>query len=130
MGIMLATATTEWLKVDAASSIGMFMLNFGCCQVHVYGCHAHCLTDWPRVDAAAGIGMLMLNYVGAIALAFSNPAAFNMPIMVGAHAVLATILLLRAWKLAAAGYTKEAVANFYRWIWNLFYSEYLLLPIL
>lgn len=77
-----------------------------------------------------GIGMLLLNYVGAIALAFSNPAAFNMPIMVGAHAVLAAVLLLRAWKLGAAGYTKEAVANFYSWIWNLFYSEYLLLPIL
>jgi homogentisate solanesyltransferase len=50
--------------------------------------------------------------------------------MAGAHAILAAILVLRAAKLDAAGYTQSAVQNFYRWIWNLFYAEYMLLPIL
>lgn len=66
----------------------------------------------------------MLNYVAAIALAFMYPDQFNQPLMAGVHAVLAAILTVRAAKLHAAGYSKDAVLSFYRWIWNLFYSEY------
>jgi homogentisate solanesyltransferase len=69
----------------------------------------------------------MANYAGAIYLGLTSPA-FNGPLMVGAHAVLAAVLALRALKLARSGYSKAAVQRFYVWIWNLFYSEYLLLP--
>jgi homogentisate solanesyltransferase len=74
--------------------------------------------------APAGVGMLLLNYLMAGVFAFKFSSSFNVPVMVGAHAVLATILVLRAAKLGAAGYTKDAVNSFYRWIWNLFYAEY------
>ena len=39
-------------------------------------------------------------------------------------------LTRRALRLHAANYSREAVASFYRWIWNLFYAEYALLPFL
>lgn len=68
--------------------------------------------------------MLLLNYVMAAGFAFTYSNAFNVPVMVGAHALLALVLVLRAAKLGAAGYTKQAVDSFYRWIWNLFYAEY------
>jgi homogentisate solanesyltransferase len=70
----------------------------------------------------------MANYAGAIYLGLTRASEFNAPLMVGAHGVLAAVLGLRALKLAAAGYTRPAVVSFYVWIWNLFYSEYLLLP--
>eukprot|EP00878_Enallax_costatus_P039914 GHUV01045853.1.p1 GENE.GHUV01045853.1~~GHUV01045853.1.p1 ORF type:complete len:384 (+),score=94.96 GHUV01045853.1:361-1512(+) len=72
-----------------------------------------------------GVGMLLMNYVMAGVFAFKYSSYFNVPVMVGAHALLAVVLLLRTTKLAAAGYTQAAVTSFYRWIWNLFYSEYL-----
>jgi homogentisate solanesyltransferase len=74
--------------------------------------------------------MLLANYVGAIGLAFAQPEAFRLPVMVGAHAVLAAVLLFRARKLAAARYTQDAIQAFYRWVWNLFYAEYALLPLM
>ncbi|KIY97416.1 hypothetical protein MNEG_10543 [Monoraphidium neglectum] len=70
----------------------------------------------------------MANYAGAIFLGLRRAGDFNAPLMVGAHAVLAAILALRWLKLARAGYTRQAVATFYQWVWNLFYSEYVLLP--
>ncbi|KAI8475162.1 MAG: homogentisate solanesyltransferase [Monoraphidium minutum] len=78
--------------------------------------------------ANLGIGMLMANYIGAVGLGLTRASDFNAPLMVGAHALLAAILALRALKLARSGYTRAGVAKFYQWIWNLFYSEYLLLP--
>lgn len=56
--------------------------------------------------------------------------AFRVPLMLGAHVVLGSILVYRAAKLHGANYTQAAVQNFYRWIWNLFYSEYFLLPLI
>ena len=70
----------------------------------------------------------MANYAGAIFLGLTRAADFNAPVMVGAHAALAAVLALRALKLARSGYTRAAVGSFYVWVWNLFYSEYLLLP--
>ncbi len=63
-----------------------------------------------------------------LALTFSN--SFNVAVMAGAHAVLGSVLFLRALKLASSGYSKDSVNSFYRWIWNLFYAEYMLLPFL
>lgn len=68
--------------------------------------------------------MLLLNYVMAGAFALKYSSYFNVPVMLGAHALLAVVLVLRTAKLAAAGYSQAAVTSFYRWIWNLFYSEY------
>lgn len=66
----------------------------------------------------------MINYVAAITLAFMYPSQFNQPLMAGVHAVLAAILSFRAVKLHETGYSKDGIQDFYRWIWNLFYSEY------
>lgn len=70
--------------------------------------------------------MLLANYVMAGAFALSFPGAFNVPLMLGAHGLLAAVLLVRARALAATGYSQAGVNEFYRWIWNLFYSEYFL----
>eukprot|EP00775_Hariotina_reticulata_P007081 gene7081-7294_t len=76
-----------------------------------------------------GVGMLLLNYVMAVVFALRFSSHFNVPVMIGAHVVLALVLLVRSGKLASAGYSQTAVNSFYRWIWNLFYSEYLLFPL-
>ncbi|WIA37816.1 hypothetical protein OEZ86_014677 [Tetradesmus obliquus] len=76
-----------------------------------------------------GVGMLLLNYVMAVGFALKFSSHFNVPVMIGAHALAAVVLLLRSAKLGAAGYTQAAVNSFYRWIWNLFYAEYLLFPL-
>ncbi|MEW5314444.1 MAG: hypothetical protein WDW38_005944 [Sanguina aurantia] len=73
-------------------------------------------------------GLLLTNYIGAAVLSVKFPLLFNAPIMAGGHALLGSILIYRAFKLEADKYTPSAVSSYYRWIWNLFYSEYLLLP--
>ncbi len=78
----------------------------------------------------AAISLLLANYLGAVVLALTLTTSFNVPLMAGAHALLGLTLLVRSAKLHASGYTRESVASFYRWIWNLFYAEYALLPFL
>lgn len=56
--------------------------------------------------------------------------AFRVPLMIGAHAALGAVLAFRAWKLDAAKYSQAAIQGFYRWVWNLFYAEYFLLPLI
>ncbi|GFY99857.1 homogentisate prenyltransferase [Actinidia rufa] len=60
-----------------------------------------------RNIASIGSGLLLLNYVGAI---------------------LAAIFMPQAWLLEKANYTQEAISGFYRFIWNLFYAEYIMFP--
>ena len=50
--------------------------------------------------------------------------------MIGGHAVLALGLLWQSAKLETEKYTVPAIQAYYRFIWNLFYSEYFLLPFL
>jgi len=76
------------------------------------------------------VGLLLSNYIGAIYAATAYSTSFNVHVMAGAHAVLGLVLLFRTWKLDAAQYSKDAILSFYRWVWNLFYSEYALLPFL
>lgn len=78
----------------------------------------------------AAVALLFSNYVFAVALAVKLPGAFNQRLMIGVHSVLAVLLLRSTQVLHQAGYTRPAVAAFYRAIWNLFYSEYFLLPFL
>lgn len=75
-----------------------------------------------------GSGLLLANYVGAIALAIRMPLAFNAAVMVPAHALFALLLTYQAIKLDAGKYSQSAIAGYYRFIWNLFYAEYLILP--
>ncbi|KAK9815400.1 hypothetical protein WJX72_003049 [[Myrmecia] bisecta] len=77
-----------------------------------------------------GAGILWLNYAGAVVVGLAKPQLFNQWPMVGVHAVLGLLLLLQLDKLNKAGFGKAAVAAFYRFIWNLFYLEYALLPFL
>jgi homogentisate solanesyltransferase len=83
----------------------------------------------PKVSLL-GVSLMLFNYVGAVVLAFTHSSSFNVPVMAGAHSVLAAILVLRTAKLHAAKYSQAAVQDFYRWVWNLFYAEYLLFPII
>jgi len=68
--------------------------------------------------------------VAAIVLAVKLPGSFRAPVMIGGHAVLALALVWQTIKLDSEKYTAPAIQAFYRFIWNLFYSEYLLLPFL
>ena len=74
--------------------------------------------------------LLFSNYVGAVILAVKLPGAFNQKLMIGVHSVLAVLLLRATAAVHKANYTRPAVAAFYQSIWNLFYSEYFLLPFL
>lgn len=75
-----------------------------------------------------GAGLLLANYVGAIVAAFYLPQAFRRNVMVAGHAILGLSLIYQTWLLDTAKYSKEAIAAFYRFVWNLFYSEYALFP--
>lgn len=75
-----------------------------------------------------GAGLLLANYIGAVVAGLCYPQAFRPRVMVLGHAVLGIALVYQTWLLDTAKYSKGAIANFYRFIWNLFYSEYVLLP--
>lgn len=83
-----------------------------------------------RNIAFLGSGLLIANYAGAIALALRMPHVFNASIMVPFHALFAILLTYKTLKLDAGKYTKNAIQAYYRFIWYLFYSEYVLLPFL
>ncbi|CAN8259673.1 unnamed protein product [Cochlearia groenlandica] len=83
-----------------------------------------------RNIAFLGSGLLLVNYIAAISLAFYMPQVFRGSLMIPAHMILASCLIFQTWVLEKANYTKEAIAGYYRFIWNLFYSEYLLFPFL
>ncbi|KAI4369149.1 hypothetical protein MLD38_017632 [Melastoma candidum] len=83
-----------------------------------------------RNIAFLGTGILLLNYIGSILAAIYMPQVFRRNLMIPAHTILALSLVFQAWVLEQANYTKEAIGGFYRWIWNLFYAEYMLFPFL
>eukprot|EP01026_Neomeris_dumetosa_P063614 TRINITY_DN6039_c0_g2_i1.p2 TRINITY_DN6039_c0_g2~~TRINITY_DN6039_c0_g2_i1.p2 ORF type:complete len:265 (-),score=33.81 TRINITY_DN6039_c0_g2_i1:175-969(-) len=79
--------------------------------------------------ARLGTGLLLMNYVGAIVYGLKlGSKVFNLYFMVGAHAILASILVTRIFALDKQEYQRNAVAQFYVWVWNLFYMEYAMLP--
>ncbi|PWA77434.1 homogentisate phytylprenyltransferase [Artemisia annua] len=75
-----------------------------------------------------GSGLLLINYIGSIAAALYMPQAFRGNFMVPVHTVLALCLIYQAWVLERAKYTQEAIAGYYRFVWNLFYAEYIIFP--
>lgn len=81
-----------------------------------------------RSIACLGSGLLLANYAGAIIAAFRMPQAFRLAVMAGGHSVLGIALIYQTWLLDTRKYSQEGIADFYRFIWNLFYLEYALLP--
>ncbi|PKA52518.1 putative homogentisate phytyltransferase 2, chloroplastic [Apostasia shenzhenica] len=83
-----------------------------------------------RNIALLGSGLLLANYISAILVAVYVPQAFRRSTMIPAHGIFALGLIFQAWVLERAKYTKEAVLQFYRFIWSLFYAEYLIFPVI
>ncbi|KAK6149259.1 hypothetical protein DH2020_016784 [Rehmannia glutinosa] len=81
-----------------------------------------------RNIALLGSGLLLINYIGSVLAAIYMPQAFKRSLMIPSHVILALGLTFQAWALERANYTKEAISEFYRFIWNLFYAEYILFP--
>ncbi|KAI3888143.1 hypothetical protein MKW92_041764 [Papaver armeniacum] len=81
-----------------------------------------------RNIALLGSGLLLVNYIGAIFAAIYFPQAFRSRLMIPLHAVLAMGLIFQTWMLEQANYTKDAISGYYRFVWNLFYSEYIIFP--
>ncbi|GFP84154.1 homogentisate solanesyltransferase chloroplastic, partial [Phtheirospermum japonicum] len=81
-----------------------------------------------RNIALLGSGLLLINYIGSILAAIYMPQAFKRSLMIPSHVILALGLTFQAWVLERANYTKEAISDFYRFIWNLFYAEYIIFP--
>ncbi|KAF5737377.1 homogentisate solanesyltransferase chloroplastic [Tripterygium wilfordii] len=81
-----------------------------------------------RNIAFLGSGLLLVNYMGAVLAAIYMPQAFRSSIMIPVHTILAACLIFQTWVLERANYTKEAISEFYRFIWNLFYAEYIIFP--
>ena len=75
-----------------------------------------------------GSGLLLANYAFAIGLSVQNPTWFNQPLMIGVHALYALFLIVKTRALEKAEFTRGAIQQYYRDIWALFYSEYLLFP--
>ncbi|KAK9664645.1 hypothetical protein RND81_14G058100 [Saponaria officinalis] len=80
--------------------------------------------------ALLGTGLLLVNYIGSIFAAAYMPQAFRRSLMIPAHTILALCLIFQAWLLDQANYSKDAITSFYRFIWNLFYAEYIIFPLL
>uniref|UniRef100_A0ACD5TEF0 Uncharacterized protein n=1 Tax=Avena sativa TaxID=4498 RepID=A0ACD5TEF0_AVESA len=83
-----------------------------------------------RKIAFLGSGLLLANYIAAIVVPFLIPQAFRGTVMVPFHAALAVALILQTWILEQAKYSKDAISQYYRFIWNLFYAEYIFFPLI
>ena len=67
---------------------------------------------------------LFLNYVHAIMTGVLGKGAFNLLPMIGGHALLATMLLVRFRELEPE--KLASIKKYYKHIWDLFYLEYVL----
>nr|AKM76576.1 AT3G11945-like protein [Pelargonium echinatum] len=81
-----------------------------------------------RNIAYLGSGLLLLNYVASILAAIYMPQVFRRNLMIPVHTVMALSLIYQTRALEQANYTKDAISGFYRFIWNLFYAEYIIFP--
>ena len=91
-----------------------------------YGIRTFATSLGVRKITALGSGILLINYVVAVYAAIRYPTLFNRQVMGVGHAVLGLVLIARTVALDKAQYARKAVQEYYRWIWNLFYSEYCL----
>lgn len=81
-----------------------------------------------RNIALLGTGLLLINYIGAVLVASYIPQGFKGNVMISVHSLFAAGLIFQAWLLEKENYSKEAISAFYRFIWNLFYAEYVVFP--
>jgi homogentisate solanesyltransferase len=91
-----------------------------------YGINTFATAMGVRRIALLGTGILLANYVGAITVALKHSSLFNIPVMVGGHALLAAALVWMMWSLDSRQYSQAAIRDYYRSVWNLFYTEYFL----
>ncbi|KAH7568442.1 hypothetical protein JRO89_XS07G0299000 [Xanthoceras sorbifolium] len=83
-----------------------------------------------RETVFLGSGLVLLNYGVGILAAIYMPQVFRRIVMIPAHIILVLYMIFQfqAWVLEQANYTKKAALRFYRFIWNLFYTEFLIYP--
>jgi homogentisate solanesyltransferase len=83
------------------------------------------VTKYGIANIAKGAtGLLMCNYVHAVITGIVQRTIFAPIPMIGGHAVLAAILSYRYWQLQPN--SMASVKRFYKYIWDLFYLEYVL----
>ena len=83
----------------------------------------------PAVVARGAGAVLLLNYAGAIATAlFAAPGAFHRVLMASGHALAAAWMCWSLKKLQPE--RVESLKSFYKQIWNLFYFEYAMYPLI
>lgn len=81
----------------------------------------------PRKLVRIVIAMLLVNYIGAILTAIFAPAtALNRPLMAIGHLALGGWLV--SYQRSIQPNNQDSIKDFYRFIWKLFYAEYLLFP--
>ena len=137
-GCCCALRARHLLNVPAFTSDNHAHQHENCCAMHIVrnaGTHTSALyilelTLKITMRWFAGSGLLLANYMAAMVLAIRMPGSFRAPVMLGGHAILAFALIGQILKLESEKYTDPAIQAFYRFIWNLFYSEYLILPFL
>ncbi len=71
--------------------------------------------------------LLTICYLSVIVWAMATALPLNMPIFIGSHLVLLTLLWGRSRNVDLDN--KAAIASFYQFIWKLFFLEYLLYPL-
>mmetsp|Transcript_37345 Transcript_37345/g.42682 ORF Transcript_37345/g.42682 Transcript_37345/m.42682 type:complete len:396 (+) Transcript_37345:64-1251(+) len=75
----------------------------------------------PKIAKGATL-FLLLNYIHAIATGLLNKNAFRLIPMIGGHAALAVMLMIRFANLNAE--SMESIKTYYKHIWDMFYLEY------
>lgn len=93
-----------------------------------YGIKTFATEIGVRRIALLGSGIILSAYLGAIYLAFSYPGLYRSGVMAAGHGLFGLVLVLRTWVLDNADYSAASIKAYYRWVWNLFYCEYLLFP--
>lgn len=81
-----------------------------------------------RNIAFLGSGILLMNYIVSVLAAIYMPQDFRRWLLIPAHMTFAISLIYQVRVLEQANYTKDAISEFYRFIWNLFYAEYAIFP--
>ncbi|CAN1144291.1 Homogentisate solanesyltransferase, chloroplastic [Linum perenne] len=81
-----------------------------------------------RNIAFLGSGLLLVNYISAVLAAIYFPQAFRLSLMIPVHTILAACLVFQVQLITSSLFVQEAISEFYRFIWNLFYAEYMIFP--
>ena len=72
-------------------------------------------------------GVIIFCYLGMIIIGLLSSFNINQPLLIGSHVALLTLLLWRSQRVDLED--KNSIAQFYQFIWRLFFLEYLLFPL-